>query len=175
MSLLGRISCVITLVLVSYCGSAQIPIAPPSPTNFRQKAISTAADSIKLDTVSIVPNSFHITDIPDSAYLLDFVHAVLYWKIKPSAPTVTISYRVFPFLLNAYTRRYNYDSVVNNFYVKPIELNDAFTPSQKGMFDFGSFKAAGSFGRQIVFGNSQDAVLNSSLNLQLSGMLGESI
>ena len=68
-----------------------------------------------------------------------------------------------------------YDSVMNNFYVKPYEFNNGLTNAQRGAFDFGTLKAEGSFGRQIGFGNSQDAVLNSTLNLQLSGMLGDSI
>lgn len=68
-----------------------------------------------------------------------------------------------------------YDSVMNNFYIKPYEFNSGLTNTQRGVFDFGTLKAEGSFGRQIGFGNSQDAVLNSTLNLQLSGMLGDSI
>ena len=68
-----------------------------------------------------------------------------------------------------------YDSVMNNFYVKPYEFNNGLTNAQRGAFDFGTLKAEGSFGRQIGFGNSQDAVLNSTLHLQLSGMLGDSI
>src|SRR5436189_4409902 len=68
-----------------------------------------------------------------------------------------------------------YDSVMKNFYVKPFEFNSGLTESERGIFDFGTLKAEGSFGRQIGFGNSQDAVLNSTFNMQLSGMLGDSI
>ncbi|MEI9810576.1 MAG: hypothetical protein WDO16_23395 [Bacteroidota bacterium] len=64
---------------------------------------------------------------------------------------------------------------MNNFSVKPYEFNDGLTESQRGIFNFGKIKAEGSFGRQIAFGNSQDAVLNSTLNMQLSGMLADSI
>jgi hypothetical protein len=106
--------------------------------------------------------------------VLDPVKAILYWIKKPTADSVIITYRVFPFQLNAAVQRMRYDSVMNNFYIKPYEFYSG-TGNQKDIFDFGTLKAEGSFGRQIGFGNSQDAVLNSTLNMQLSGMLGDSI
>jgi len=137
--------------------------------------VSTQADSLQLDSVSILPTTFFIKNIESSFYRLDFVNAKLHWNKKPATDSVVIQYRVFPFNLTASKQRISYDSVVNFFYVKPFVFNDGAGSIQKGIFNFGELKAEGSLGRQIGFGNSQDPVLNSSLNMQLSGMLGDSI
>ena len=175
MNQLCRIFLVITLALTSLWSSAQIPVAGNPFSNLRKKTFRVDADSIKVDTISIVPNTFFISNVVVEDYRIDYVKAILYWKKKPIADTVTITYRVFPFKLNPVAQRMNYDSVMNNFYQKPFEFNNGLAGNQRGVFDFGTLKAEGSLGRQIGFGNSQDAVVNSSLNLQLSGMLGDSI
>jgi hypothetical protein len=153
---------------------AQLPGQAPV-SNLRQKTFPIKADSLKIDSLSTIPNTIEIKDIPAADYRFDFINSMLYWIKKPVMETIIITYRVFPYKLNPVAQRMNYDSVMNNFYVKPYEFNDGYNEQQRGMFNFGSIKAEGSFGRQIGFGNSQDAVLNSTLNLQLSGMLGDSI
>lgn len=175
MSWLCRILCVVIVSLSGLPSSAQIPLSNNGQPNLRQRVFKVNADSLLLDTVSIVPNSFSVAYIPAADYRLDYVNAKLYWKKRPAADSVLITYRVFPFRLSASTQRLSYDSVISKFYVKPFEFNNGLTREQRGAFDFGTLKAEGSFGRQIGFGNSQDAVLNSTLNLQLSGMLGDSI
>lgn len=175
MKCLCRISCLILLTLSCLKSRAQLPVANPAGSNLRIKSFKITADSLLLDTISIVPSSFKVAGISPDDYRLDFVTAVLYWHKRPSQDSVLISYRVFPFQLNTAAQRMKYDSVMNNFYIKPYEFNSGLTNTQRGVFDFGTLKAEGSFGRQIGFGNSQDAVLNSTLNLQLSGMLGDSI
>lgn len=175
MSSLGRISGILLLTLVSLWSSAQFPFNNAPTGNLRQKTFKTNTDSLKIDTLSIIPNTFSIAYVAASDYRLDFVKAILYWKKKPDADSVIITYRVFPYKLNPVAQRMSYDSVVNNFFVKPFGNDDGLTNKQRGIFDFGTLKAEGSLGRQIGFGNSQDAVINSTLNLQLSGMLGDSI
>ena len=59
------------------------------------------SDSLKIDTVSIVPRSFYINNISDSDYTLDYVRAILYWRKRLVFDTVTITYRVFPFALSS--------------------------------------------------------------------------
>lgn len=174
MSGLRPISLIILSVLFSLCCSAQNPISSPSKSNFRQKTIKVT-DIINVDTVSIISKTFKIDGIDTADYQLDFINAILIWKKKPAVDVITVSYRVFPYKLNPVVQRMRYDSIVNNMSVAPYEFNKELTEPEKGVFNFGTIKAEGSLGRQMAFGNSQDAVFNSVLNLQLSGMLGDSI
>lgn len=174
MNWLARILC-FGLMALPFWSSAQIPIPGNTVSNLRQKILKVETDSLKIDTISIVPNTLSIEAVSPLNYRVDYVNSMLYWIKKPALETVSIIYRVFPFRLNPVAQRMNYDSVVNNFYIKPFEFNNGQTNAQRGIFDFGTMKAEGSLGRQIGFGNRQDAVVNSTLNLQLSGMLGDSI
>ena len=145
----------------------------PARTNLRQKWIHTK-DSVRLDSFSIVPGTIRVLGYPDSAYSIDPINALLTWKHRPALDSVWIAYRVFPARLNAVARRFNYDSISNYFLVKPFELENADRQAES-FFNFGNINYNGSFGRGISFGNSQDAVVTSNLNLQLNGYLADSI
>jgi hypothetical protein len=157
--------------------SGQLPLHSNESklSNLRQKKLPVA-DTMVLDTTSIIPKTFLVAGVSDTDYRLDFVKAILYWNKKPLADSVFISYRVFPFKLNPVAQHLNYDSISKIPFIIPLTFNNN-NPygNSKGMFDFGNLNTTGSFGRQISFGNSQDAVLNSTLNLQMQGMLGDSI
>jgi hypothetical protein len=176
--LLRAISLITILLSVCHLVQAQEPSpAKQARSNLKSRKIAVDKDSVLLDSLSIIPGTFLISGADDtSAYHLDFVRSVLTWKVKPSADSVTVLYRVFPFRLNSVAQRLNYDSVVNNFYVKPFEFNrNGERTAQRGLFDFGNIEYNGSFGRELSVGNNQDAVVNSNFQLQLNGMLGDSI
>ncbi|MEQ1677254.1 MAG: hypothetical protein ABL876_11165 [Chitinophagaceae bacterium] len=175
MNWLCRISGILFFTLSAHWSSAQFPVAGPQSSNLRQRILKITGDTLTLDTISIIPNTISIENIPAADYRLDYINAILYWKKRPASETIVVTYRVFPFRLASSIQRLNYDSVVNKFYVKPFDINNGYPSGQRGAFDFGTLKAEGSLGRQIGFGNAQDGVVNSTLNLQLSGMLGDSI
>lgn len=143
-------------------------------SNLRQLWISTRPDTVRLDSFSIVPGTFRITGLDTSAFALDPINARLIWKKRPAIDSAWITYRVFPARLNAVTARLNYDSISNYFVIKPFEL-EGFGQQADRFFDFGNITYNGSFGRGISFGNAQDAVVTSNLNLQLNGYMADSI
>ncbi|MEQ1554246.1 MAG: hypothetical protein ABL929_08720, partial [Ferruginibacter sp.] len=69
----------------------------------------------------------------------------------------------------------DYDLIKDRFTIDNpfvIKNNDK---QNNPLFNFGTVKTDGSFGRAISFGNNQDAVVNSTMNMQLNGFIGDSI
>lgn len=140
-------------------------------SNLRQKKI-LAKGIVQFDSLSIVPKTFFIAGIDSSFYSIDYINARVVWKKDIAVDSAIISYRVFNFRFNQVVSKYSFDSIKNNFVAIP-----AYSAEEKdnSLFNFGKLDYNGSFGRSISFGNSQDAVFNSQLNLQLGGYLGDSI
>lgn len=150
-------------------------INPASRSNLRTKYIPVNVAIVQVDTLSLVPGTVKILNVLPSQYQLDEVNATLLWVARPVMDSVQITYRVFQYKLNAVTRRFNFDSVRYNFIRERPFVYRQNTKQANALFDFGDINYNGSFGRGISFGNSQDAVLNSSLNLQLNGFIGDSL
>ncbi len=159
------------LVLCSLTAEAQ----QSKISNLKRKRIA-ASGTVKLDSFSIVPESIQVNSYDTSFYSIDFVDAILSWKKTILIDSVSVSYRTFPFRLNAETFRFNYDSVKRSTVFTPyvVSKNDKGSTATS-VFDFGGINYNGSFGRSLSVGNNQDAVFNSQLNLQMNGYIGDSI
>ncbi|HMC99929.1 MAG TPA: hypothetical protein VKH37_07245, partial [Ferruginibacter sp.] len=168
-----RIYAFVFFLFLAHLSHAQVKPSPLS--NLHKKKISTKTGVVHLDSMSLVPNSVSIEGAFPYTYAVDEVNGTVTWTRPPTADSVVITYRTFPFRLNAISRHFNYDSVRYAF-LRENPLTFRYNKQQGNpLLDFGNIKSEGSFGRGISFGNSQDAVVNSSLNLQLSGYIGDSL
>ncbi len=144
-------------------------------SNLRSKKIATKFPYQKIDSFSIAPGTLSIKNMPRSMYEIDEVNGAIRWKEQPVLDSVEITYRIFPFKINAVARRFNYEDVRYRF-TKENPFTVINAPKQNNpLLNFGTLQTDGSFGRAISFGNNQDAVVNSTLNLQLNGFIGDSI
>ncbi|MEO6818958.1 MAG: hypothetical protein ABI266_09520 [Ginsengibacter sp.] len=167
-----RLSLIILCLLFVAKGFSQDQ--PKSLSNLRVKKISTKNNPAIIDANSIIPNTVIISGIAQNKYEVNYVNATITWKSRELPDSVLVTYRVFPFKLNAVTRHLNYDSIRYNFTTqKPFVIKGGELSSK--VIDFGNIDYNGSLGRGITFGNNQDAVVNSVLNLQLSGYIGDSV
>lgn len=162
-------------VLTHFSSEAQKPAGHYPFSNLRTKKVAVHSDSLVLDSLSIVPGTFAVNEVDSSGYRLEVVNAILYWKKRPLLDSVSVSYRVFPVRMNAVVQRIRFDSVARQLSLKPFEFGKGEEAATRGLFDFGNVQYNGSFGRSLSFGNNQDAVVNSNFQLQLNGMLRDSI
>ncbi|GAO44560.1 hypothetical protein [Flavihumibacter petaseus] len=167
------------IVLATGLSRAQSTIGPgkSSPaSNLREKYLPVHAGLTVIDSSSLIPNTVHIPGIPAHWYTVDWLNGTVYWKQVPPIDSVLVRYRVLGSRLNASRQRLNFDSIANS-YASQQELRKAYGDpnADNEFFNFGNITYNGSFGRGISFGNAQDAVVTSNLNLQISGYLADSI
>jgi len=142
--------------------------------NQRVKRLAVVGDTLRIDSLSILPGTLRIAGIADSCYLPHELEGYLVWKRKPPADSVWVSYRVFHEALGAPIFFHKPDAWKQGF-----ALNHPYTPeaeqaASEGLSP-GRLQYNGSLGRSISFGNAQSVILRSALNLQVSGYLGDSI
>jgi hypothetical protein len=134
------------------------------------------SDTARIDSLSILPSSFVLKDesgipVDSSLYKLIAPKAMIVVHPELVGKKVTVSYRVFP--VNFAAEYYNKDVRMiepdEKGYYNPFDIT--YSTEKVDIFDFGGLTRNGSISRGISFGNGQDVVVNSSLNLQLSGKL----
>jgi hypothetical protein len=154
-------------------------------SNLRTRTIALSTDTLRIDTLSIVPATLKVTllrtqtRLDTSNYSIQYEKALLIWKTTPRPDSVTLQYRVFPYLFSQTASHKNPKQIktigddITNYYQYQIkkqqELENRLFGSNNGL------EYSGSFGRSIAVGNSQDLTANSNFNLQIAGKLTNDI
>ena len=132
---------------------------------------------LALDTLSIVPGTFTIDGVDSADYQVDYLNGGLR-ILNPNAlgKTISYSYSCFNFNLKQPVRHRSASLNIKqrgSIYHRMTPI----TPKTEDVFAGAGIdlQSTGSISRGVSIGNNQDFVLNSSLNLQLSGKLSDKL
>jgi hypothetical protein len=149
----------------------------------RSYRIAAAASVVRLDSLSIVEETFQIfgpDNLPlDSAFFeIDFIKATVQLQIPDFwlNDSLKVQYRVWPINFSAPVSLRDTSLIrLPGPGESPVEvmLNNSFP--EQGLMRFDGLQSSGSISRGLTLGNNQDPVLNSAMNLQLNGWLTEDI
>lgn len=148
-------------------------------SNYRTKKVAVK-DSIIVDSVSINSNYFFIkrkdnTLIESSYYVIDFQKAALIFNKPVETDSIIINYLRFPeFLTKTYKQLDEKIIVENNDNVQTLyKLSQSNQDADFIPFD--GLTTSGSISRGVTIGNNQNSVLNSELDLQITGKLNDKV
>lgn len=162
------------IVVLVLCFAAQLSWGQISNTRHKRIAL---ADTIALDTLSIMPRSLELwvngEKVDSTRYEIDILKAQLI--LKDSTLTVDsaeVKYRVLPAYLGKDFRN-KPPTLVTEEHANSFNPYRIGVANQESIFNDNSIQKSGSISRGIMFGNSQNLSVNSTLNLQLSGKISE--
>jgi hypothetical protein len=148
---------------------------------YKTTKIAVTVDTIHLEKVSINSNFFKLLDANDKPvdttfYNINFEKATLVLKEKGSlqSDSITVHYLKLPDVL---TKEYSiYDAsrvVINEASSESLYQIEASALKKNTPFD--GLNTSGSITRGVTIGNNQNTVLNSNLDLQITGKLSEKV
>ncbi len=145
------------------------------------KKIVATKDTIKLDSLSINPAFFKLLDAQNNKidslnYKIDFKKSTLIFNENSAVlnDSITINYLKFPDYLTREYRIYDKSLIVDN----NAGLGNLYKVERdpiKKFVPFDGLNTSGSITRGITIGNNQNAVVNSALDLQITGKISDKV
>lgn len=131
-----------------------------------------------LDSLTILPSTLKITDQSDVTITYNPNTGTVFLSTSEAVDSVEICYQALPFAIHkTYMRRDIAEISSEEFYQQadtmPRQANLA--GQREELFHTENLYKSGSLSRSVSFGNAQDVVVNSQLNLQLEGKLTDDI
>ena len=164
----------ILIFSISFCGFTQEP-----SSNYKTIKIAVK-DSIQIDSVSINSSYFLIkrkdgTTIDSTFYSVNFGKAFLIFKKPIKTDSLLISYLKFPDFITKTYQQLDENVIVEN----TNNLQKLYKLSQpndsRSFIPFDGLSTSGSISRGVTIGNNQNSVLNSELDLQITGKLNDKV
>jgi hypothetical protein len=148
---------------------------------FKIKKIPFTRDTIFLEKTSINSSNFKLLDanksqINSSFYKINFEKGtlILNENFSSTSDSLTVHYLKLPEALTKEYTIYDSNKIVSNESIQG-SLYTIETTSQKKTTPFEGLNTSGSISRGVTIGNNQNSVLNSNLDLQITGKLSDKV
>ncbi|TDE06482.1 hypothetical protein [Flavobacterium hiemivividum] len=148
---------------------------------YKTKKIPVSRDTIRLQNESLNASFFKLLDansraIDSTFYTIDFLKGTLLLKnnLLLASDSITVQYLKFPDFLTKEYRIYDPSKVVSND-INSDKLYQVNTKSTEKNIPFDRLTTSGSITRGLTIGNNQNTVLNSNLDLQITGKLSDKV
>ncbi len=154
-------------------------------SSLRYRVVEAAQAGQLLDSFTVISPLGQIQDF-DSGTVLDsalfalknnrlYYDTAQLFRAYPNCKKISVSYRVIPYDLSAKIARLDTVAIRRRINTDAIEFDySPYEPTKKPWESTG-ISSAGAYTRGLSFGNSQNLVFNSNLNLQLDGKLGNDL
>lgn len=145
-------------------------------STFRQQVIALKSDSVQIsDSLPLVPGSLWINGFSENMhYAVNYPRKRLYWLESERPDSVKLTYRVLSPDLMSPVQKKERSLIEDYFRENPF----SYVPSREtspSLISGNQLQTIGNISRGIGFGNNQDVVLNSNLNLRMSGSLADGL
>lgn len=170
-----KIGAILFFLILAIAGQSQ------SLINLKHKSIATDRDTVYLDSLSVSQESLVFKtingqNIEDLNYHFDFEKSLIIFDTKPNFDSLVVEYKVFP--INFYEPTFLIKK--SDFLIGEKKDNKEYEfifgkEDYKSVYQNTSLSRKGSISRGVSFGNNQDVIVNSSLNLQLDGKLNDDL
>ena len=170
------------LCFILLLASFSITLFAQQNSSLRKVLLFNETQTIVQDSLLIIPGSikaYNSTNqiIADSLFLISYKSQQLEFKTKASYPII-LYYRVLP---HSITKAFQEtaDTIPTLQSIKKREENEVYqiapNANKDALFSTPGISKSGSITRGISMGNSQDVIVNSSLNLQMNGKLQDNL
>ena len=145
-----------------------------------RKKILAVSDTLQIDSVSINPSNFSISNLKNetispSLYTIDFENALLTFPNTVDTDSIVVTYLSYPSFITKTYQELDERIIVNST-GNLQKLYQLSQPSSKRVvLPFDGLVSSGSISRGVTIGNNQNSVLNSELDLQISGKLNDKV
>ena len=166
------------LIFLLFSFSALFAQETKTTTTTRKKF--SISDTIKVDSVALQKGSLKIFDsknqlIPNSDYTLNSTTGAIVFKDSTiQTDSITVVLTEYPEFLTKTYSIYNNPQILDNS-VTTSKLYQIPQENVKKFVPFDGLNTVGSISRGITIGNNQSAVVNSNLDLQITGKISEDV